>query len=320
MHRYQEGKTIGEGTYGVVKKAFDKSRGVYVALKKMRLDSEEEGIPGTAIREISLLKQLNHENILELFDVIHHNKQLILVFELLDMDLKKYMEATVGKGKGGLPIQTVRSFTKQLVNGIAHCHKEKVIHRDLKPQNLLINSDLTLKIADFGLARAYGIPVRSYTNEVVTLWYRAPDILLGEKKYSIPVDMWSVGCIFAEMFTGEALFRGQNEHTQLEVIFKKLGPPNSRTFPNYNTLSEWKDEYANIRKKSPTVEESTAGLPKEGMDLLLKLLRYDPKRRYSARRSLKHPFLADASKRVQRAPQKLPVGPGYSNSFGGQGL
>jgi cyclin-dependent kinase len=193
MERYQKLEKIGEGTYGVVYKAKDRITNEIVALKKIRLEAEDEGIPSTAIREISLLKELQHPNIVRLYDVVHTERKLTLVFEYLDQDLKKYLDVCVS----GLEISILKSFLYQLLNGVAYCHDHRVLHRDLKPQNLLINREGELKLADFGLARAFGIPVRSYTHEVVTLWYRAPDVLMGSRKYSTPVDIWSIGCIFA---------------------------------------------------------------------------------------------------------------------------
>lgn len=202
MERYQRIDKIGEGTYGVVYKASDKATGEIVALKKIRLEAEDEGIPSTAIREISLLKELQHPNIVRLYDVVHTERRLTLVFEYLDQDLKKYLDIC----EGGLETTILKSFLYQLLCGVAFCHTHRVLHRDLKPQNLLINREGKLKLADFGLARAFGIPVRSYTHEVVTLWYRAPDVLMGSRTYSTPVDIWSVGCIFAEMATSKPLF------------------------------------------------------------------------------------------------------------------
>ena len=140
---------------------------------------------------------------------------------------------------GGLDPPVVKSFLFQLVRGIAYCHHLRVLHRDLKPQNLLINKAGELKLADFGLARAFGIPVRSYTSEVVTLWYRAPDILLGSERYSTPVDVWSIGCIFAEMHNGRPLFPGRSENVQLDLIFQKLGTPREADFPGVTSLPGW---------------------------------------------------------------------------------
>jgi len=140
--------------------------------------------------------------------VIHTDKKLTLVFEFLDQDLKKLLD---NAGEEGLDMATVKSFLYQLLNGINHCHKNRVLHWDLKPQNLLISNEGVLKLADFGLAWAFGIPVKNYTHEVVTLWYWAPDILMGSKKYNTSVDIWSVGCIFAELVNRKPLFCGQTE-------------------------------------------------------------------------------------------------------------
>merc|ERR1712023_606487 len=199
--------------------------------KKIRLEAEDEGIPSTAIREISILKELQHPNIVRLHDVIHTEKKLTLVFEYLDQDLKKFLDSS-----DGLDAFTIKSSLFQLLRGVSFCHDHRVLHRDLKPQNLLINREGALKLADFGLARAFGIPVRSYTHEVVTLWYRAPDVLLGSRKYSTPVDIWSVGCIFAEMVSGRPLFPGNTDQDQLQKIFKVLGTPNETMWPTITEL------------------------------------------------------------------------------------
>jgi len=197
MEKYRKLDKLGEGTYGVVYQAKNKETGQIVALKRIRLDSEDEGVPCTAIREISLLKELQHKNIVCLYDVIHTEKKLTLVFEYLDQDLKKYID----DHGGFISKPTMKSFLNQLLDGVAFCHEKRVLHRDLKPQNLLINKKTgELKICDFGLARSSGIPVRSYSHEVVTLWYRAPDVLMGSRNYSTPIDIWSIGCIFAGWF------------------------------------------------------------------------------------------------------------------------
>ncbi|GAB5364950.1 hypothetical protein AAMO2058_001014400 [Amorphochlora amoebiformis] len=292
MNKYQTLEKIGQGTYGVVFKAKDKKTAELLALKKIRLDAEDEGIPSTAIREISLLKQLQHENIVRLYDVVHTERKLTLVFEYLDQDLKKYLDAC---GEKGIELSTVKSFLYQLLKGIAYCHDHRVLHRDLKPQNLLINMEGELKLADFGLARAFGIPVRSYTHEVVTLWYRAPDVLLGSKNYSTPIDIWSVGCIFAEMANGKPLFPGQADNDQLWKIFKILGSPNPKTWPGLTSLPEYKVGTLGNFKPKPW-KEVCSRLDKLGLDLLSKMLTYDPAKRISAAEAMKHPYFDDLRK------------------------
>ncbi|XP_025904706.1 cyclin-dependent kinase 2 [Nothoprocta perdicaria] len=162
MENFQKVEKIGEGTYGVVYKARNKVTGEVVALKKIRLDTETEGVPSTAIREISLLKELNHPNIVKLLDVIHTENKLYLVFEFLHQDLKKFMDSAA---ISGIALPLIKSYLFQLLQGLAFCHSHRVLHRDLKPQNLLINAEGAIKLADFGLARAFGVPVRTYTHE-----------------------------------------------------------------------------------------------------------------------------------------------------------
>jgi cyclin-dependent kinase len=302
MERYQKLEKIGEGTYGVVHKAKDKVTGEIVALKKIRLETEDEGIPSTAIREISLLKELQHPNIVRLFDVVHTERKLTLVFEYLDQDLKKYLDVC----EGGLESGIMKSFLYQLLRGVAYCHHHRVLHRDLKPQNLLINREGELKLADFGLARAFGIPVRSYTHEVVTLWYRAPDVLLGSRKYSTPVDIWSIGCIFAEMCNGRPLFPGNSEKNQLERIFMQLGLPDEDDFPGIVELPDWAASKIRMKEKAQQggfslkrpatlqhlVKPMTDPL---GLDLLTQMLQFDPAKRISARAAMDHPYFLTLS-------------------------
>jgi len=221
---------VGHGTYGTVFKAHNPNDGSIVALKEIPISSQDEGVPSTAIREIALLKQLQHPNIVKFHDVVHLESSLVMVFEFLEHDLTKLMKH---RGKAvGLAVPEVKSFLYQLLNGVAKCHQQKMLHRDLKPQNLLITSDeKLLKIADFGLARSYGIPVKNFAHEVVTLWYRSPDILMGSINYSTQVDIWSVGCIFAEMINHAPLFPGQQEEDQLLKIFKAMGTPDPEEWP-----------------------------------------------------------------------------------------
>uniref|UniRef100_A0A8C2XK84 cyclin-dependent kinase n=1 Tax=Cyclopterus lumpus TaxID=8103 RepID=A0A8C2XK84_CYCLU len=226
---------LGEGTYATVFKGRSKLTDNLVALKEIRLE-HEEGAPCTAIREVSLLKDLKHANIVTLHDIIHTDKCLTLVFEYLEKDLKQYMDDCGSI----MSVHNVKIFLFQLLRGLAYCHRRKVLHRDLKPQNLLINEKGELKLADFGLARAKSVPTKTYSNEVVTLWYRPPDVLLGSTEYSTPIDMWGVGCIFYEMITGRPLFPGSTVEDELHLIFRILGTPTEETWPGITTSEEFK--------------------------------------------------------------------------------
>mmetsp|Transcript_122764 Transcript_122764/g.354872 ORF Transcript_122764/g.354872 Transcript_122764/m.354872 type:complete len:296 (+) Transcript_122764:136-1023(+) len=292
MEQYEKLEKVGEGTYGVVYKAQDQAGEIY-ALKTIRLEAEDEGIPSTAIREISLLKELQHPNIVRLCDVIHTERKLTLVFEYLDQDLKKLLDMC----DGGLDPATTKSFLYQLLRGIAHCHQHRVLHRDLKPQNLLINREGALKLADFGLARAFGIPVRSYTHEVVTLWYRAPDVLMGSRKYSTPVDIWSVGCIFAEMVNGRPLFPGATDADQLQKIFKCLGTPSEASWPTITELPDWKPNFAVYEPQPWSGVVST--LDPAGVDLLAHMLTYFPDKRVSGRDAMNHEYFRGLSEAIK---------------------
>lgn len=266
-------------------KGRNRQTGELVALKEIHLDSEE-GTPSTAIREISLMKELKHENIVSLHDVIHTENKLMLVFDYMDQDLKKYMDT---KGdRGALNPVIIKSFMHQLLQGIAFCHTNRVLHRDLKPQNLLINSKGVLKLADFGLARAFGIPVNTFSNEVVTLWYRAPDVLLGSRTYNTSIDIWSAGCIMAEMFSGRPLFPGTTNEDQLVRIFRIMGTPSERTWPGISQYTEYKTNFQifatqDMRQILPQIDPT-------GIDLLQRMLQLRPELRISAQDALSHPW------------------------------
>jgi len=294
MEQYEKLEKVGEGTYGVVFKAQDAAGEIY-ALKTIRLEAEDEGIPSTAIREISLLKELQHPNIVRLCDVIHTERKLTLVFEYLDQDLKKLLDMC----DGGLDPSTTKSFLYQLLKGIAYCHHHRVLHRDLKPQNLLINREGSLKLADFGLARAFGIPVRSYTHEVVTLWYRAPDVLMGSRKYSTPVDIWSVGCIFAEMANGRPLFPGNTDADQLQKIFRLLGTPNESIWPTISELPDWKPKNFPDQYDPQPMSSIAPNLEADGLDLMSKMLQYMPDKRVAGRTGMEHEYFRSVSDQIK---------------------
>lgn len=304
--QFQQLEKLGEGTYATVYKGKNRTLGTYVALKEINLDSEE-GTPSTAIREISLMKELKHENIVTLYDVIHTENKLTLVFEYMDNDLKRYMDIHGYNSSGALDPRTVKSFMYQLLRGILFCHDNRVLHRDLKPQNLLINSKGVLKLGDFGLARAFGIPVNTFSNEVVTLWYRAPDVLLGSRNYSTSIDMWSAGCILAEMFTGKPLFSGSSNDDQLLKIFRIMGTPNERTWPGVSSYPNYKSNFAlfipqDLRVLIPNIDN-------QALDLLQGLLQMRPDTRLSARQALNHPWFDEYNNPQKIYTQPLPPQP-----------
>lgn len=294
--QFKQLEKLGNGTYATVYKGLNKSTGVYVALKEVKLDSEE-GTPSTAIREISLMKELKHDNIVRLYDVIHTENKLTLVFEYMDNDLKKYMDSrSIGNTPRGLEMNLVKYFQWQLLEGLAFCHENKILHRDLKPQNLLITKRGQLKLGDFGLARAFGIPVNTFSSEVVTLWYRAPDVLMGSRTYSTSIDIWSCGCILAEMITGKPLFPGTNDEEQLKLIFDKMGTPNETTWPGVTSLPKYNPNFQQRLPKDlklelqPYVKEP---LDDNVIDLLHGLLQLNPDMRLSAKQALLHPLFSE---------------------------
>jgi serine/threonine protein kinase len=289
----ERNNVLGEGTYGKVYKARSTRTGETVAMKQMKLDTQEEGMPSTAIREIALLKELSHANVVKLLDVFCKPSKLVLVFEFLENDLKKYMKSMSGR----LAPSTVKNLAYQLCRGVEFCHANRIIHRDIKPQNLLIDNRMRLKLADFGLARAFTVPVPKYTHEVVTVWYRPPEILLGAALYSVPVDLWSIGCVLAEMATGAPLFAGDSEIDTIFKIFMKLGTPTEAVWPGVSDLPDFKPTFPQWpRKQWSAIRNTSQQVGPHGVDLLDELMCYDPKRRLSARAALQHQYFRDVEK------------------------
>lgn len=298
MNNYVIMEKIGEGTYGVVYKAKCKVNNKIVAMKKIRVEGEEEGVPATTIREVTLLRELTHENIVRLVDVVMTGSKAIhLVFEYMTMDLRKHLD-TLPENKI-VDGAVVKKYLRQIVDAILFCHRRRVLHRDLKPANLLIDDNGDIKVADFGLCRAFTLPVRVFTHEVVTLWYRAPEILMGASRYSTPVDVWSIGCIFFELLSGKVLFRGDSEIDQLFRIFRVLGTPTVETWPEVTQLPNFKPSFPNWRKN--IVAELLPEAESEAVDLLLKMLIYSPRERISAKDAAAHPYLVASSDSKQAA-------------------
>ncbi|KAL6741178.1 hypothetical protein Aduo_014457 [Ancylostoma duodenale] len=301
LAKFDDLRKIGEGTYGVVFKGVHKRSGKLVALKKISLERDNEGVPSTCIREICLLKDLNHRNIVRLYDVIHSGMQLYLVFEFIDRDLKSLLDKLPGKR---LPAKHAKSFLWQLLQALAYCHTRRVLHRDLKPQNLLVDDSGVIKLADFGLARNFSIPSRVYTHEVVTLWYRAPEILLGGRYYSTAIDVWSLGCIFSEMVAGIPLFAGDSEIDQLFRIFKILGTPTPEIWPGVEKLQDYKRSFPKWSFNERALVAATSPMSRDGVDLLKEMLRYQPETRITAKGALGHRYLRDVA---MQPPEVAPL-------------
>ncbi|BFZ06495.1 hypothetical protein BsWGS_09534 [Bradybaena similaris] len=288
---------VGSGAYGQVFKARDKSKnGAFVAIKQIVIRRQgrhfEAGMPMAAIREISLLKQLEnteHPNIVKLLDVHHQvvsdrDISLSLVFEFIDQDLNAYLERCPPPGLGP---DRIRDLMVQMVNGIDFLHSNRIIHRDLKPQNILVTHDGILKLADFGLARVYATDMK-LTSVVVTLWYRAPEVLLTGQ-YSTAVDMWSCGCIFAELHLRRPLFKGSSEGDQLKKIFDVIGLPEASLWPESAALM-----WASFRPTlPPPIDHFVPEIENQAKDLLERLLIFSQDQRINARTALNHTYFRD---------------------------
>ncbi|KAL6047675.1 Cyclin-dependent kinase 11B [Balamuthia mandrillaris] len=287
---YEPLNRVQEGAYGVVHRALDKETGEIYALKKFKISSTES-FPVTSLREISVLMSCDHPNIVKAREVVvgKDTNSFYLVMEFLEHDLKDLMEAM----KDPFLPSEVKCLLLQLLEGISYLHENWYLHRDLKTSNLLLSNKGILKIADFGLARHFGSPLKSYTQPVVTLWYRAPELLLGEKNYSWAVDMWSVGCIFAEMLLKVPLFKGKSELEQIDKIFRVLGTPDEQVWPDYPNLPYPKR--MKFRRYPRVLRETLRSTTTEaGFDLLSRMLHYDPAQRITATEALQHPYFRES--------------------------
>lgn len=290
---------VGEGTYGQVYKASAGSSSRLVALKKIRMDNAREGFPVTSMREMKLLQALRHENVIRLHETMtSRTGSVYMVFEYMEHDLNGLL---VHPGVSFTHAH-IKSLAQQLLRGLAYLHYRAVLHRDLKGSNLLLNRQGILKIADFGLARTYYKRKKGdYTNRVVTLWYRPPELLLGATHYGAEVDAWGAGCLFLELFQRRAVFQGRDEIHQLQVMTRVLGPlspeawPDVQYMPWYELMRlEHKNDASNDTQSPSTVgtfHSDFSGILTEGaMSLAQGLLAYDPRRRLSMREALQCPY------------------------------
>eukprot|EP00252_Welwitschia_mirabilis_P006235 TRINITY_DN1705_c0_g1_i2.p1 TRINITY_DN1705_c0_g1~~TRINITY_DN1705_c0_g1_i2.p1 ORF type:complete len:433 (-),score=92.07 TRINITY_DN1705_c0_g1_i2:379-1677(-) len=306
--RYLKSITLGQGTYGTVYKATDLLTNKTVAVKKIHLGHAKEGVNVTALREIKLLKEIQHPNIIELIDAYPHKKNLHIVFEFMESDLE-----TVIKDRNiVLSPADIKSYMQMTLKGLSVCHRKWVLHRDMKPNNLLIAADGQLKLGDFGLARLFGSPNRRFTHQVFALWYRAPELLYGSRHYGPAVDIWAVGCIFAELLLRRPFLQGVSELDQLGKIFAALGTPRQSQWPDMNALPDFV-EFQFV--PAPPLRQLFPMASDDALDLLSKMLIFDPKQRVSAQAALEHryftsvpaPTRPDLLPKPSKAVQSKPV-------------
>ena len=299
VEEFERLNRIDEGTYGVVYRARDKRTGEVVALKRVKLENFRDGFPQTSIREINILLSFHHPNIVNVSEVVvGNNAKVFMVMEFVEHDVKNLMSSM----KHPFTRSEVKCLMQQLIGGVAFLHENWIVHRDLKTSNLLYNNRGQLKICDFGLARQYGSPLQAYTSNVVTLWYRAPELLFGLKKYSQAVDCWSVGCIMAEFLSMEPLLTGKSELAQCTKMFELLGTPDESVWEGFGELPHARrfraqhNPYSQLRKRFPATSfDGRPTLTDAGFDLLSRLLTYDPKKRLAAPEALQHRWFAQPS-------------------------
>eukprot|EP01086_Lenisia_limosa_P004554 TRINITY_DN20026_c0_g1_i1.p1 TRINITY_DN20026_c0_g1~~TRINITY_DN20026_c0_g1_i1.p1 ORF type:complete len:323 (+),score=37.54 TRINITY_DN20026_c0_g1_i1:299-1267(+) len=271
------------------------------------MDNEKEGFPITAIREIKILKMLKHPNIVCLKEIVtskHEKSNIYMVMEYLDHDLSGLTdENLLGSGGNNLLLGQVKLYMQQALEGLRYLHKNKILHRDIKSSNLLVSNKHELKIADFGLARPVEAS-KKYTNRVITLWYRPPELLLGANVYDTSIDMWSIGCLLGELLAGKPIFPGKTEIDQLKRIFEICGTPSSSDWPEHDQLKEWTKRKPDSRIFR-RLTQIFSSLDSYGLDLMDKLLVLNPKKRLSAEEALRHDFFTKGA-RVSN-PKDLPT-------------
>jgi len=295
---------VGEGTYGEVYKAtpppeMDIEAGELLALKKVRLENEKEGFPITAVREIKILRQLKHKNIIKLREIVTDKQEAVdfrkdkgsfyLVFDFMEHDLMGLLDS-------GLVTFTTElncSIMRQIMEGLAYCHDRNFLHRDIKCSNILVNNKGQVKLADFGLARLYNADDkdRPYTNKVITLWYRPPELLLGEERYGPSIDVWSCGCILGELFTKKPLFQANEEFAQLMVISRLCGTPCPANWPEVIHLPGFQQLKPKKQYRRRVREEFSLLMPSAALELLDGMLALDPSKRMDARKALESEWL-----------------------------
>ncbi|KFO20633.1 cyclin-dependent kinase-like 2 isoform X2 [Fukomys damarensis] len=286
MEKYENLGLVGEGSYGMVMKCRDKDSGRIVAIKKFLESDDDKMVKKIAMREIKLLKQLRHENLVNLLEVCKKKKRWYLVFEFVDHTILDDLELF----PNGLDYQVVQKYLFQIINGIDFCHSHNIIHRDVKPENILVSQAGVVKLCDFGFARTLAAPGEAYTDYVATRWYRAPELLVGDVKYGKAVDIWAIGCLVTEMLTGEPLFPGDSDIDQLYHIMMCLG----NLIPKHQELFYKNPVFAGVRlpeiQETEPLERRYPKLSQVVTDLTKRCLHVDPDKRPLCAELLHHAF------------------------------
>ncbi|KAI9360006.1 kinase-like domain-containing protein, partial [Zopfochytrium polystomum] len=286
---YEKTTMVGEGTYGKVYKAIHKTKNITVALKRVRIEADKEGFPITGIREIKILSSLSHKNVMKLLEIFTEERFVHLVLEYMDHDLTGVFNNPYLKWES----QHIKCLLTQLLEGLSYLHSKGVVHRDLKGSNLLLNREGVLKLGDFGLARCLAVPRMDYTNRVITLWYRPPELLLGSTQYGPEIDMWSAGCIMAEMLVKKPLFPGNDEISQLDHIWRLCGTPTKESWKAVTAMPWWSMVRPKEQHPRTLRDHMKRFIVSHGLKLLDSLLQLDPTNRPSASTCLLHPYFTE---------------------------
>ncbi|XP_071130123.1 cyclin-dependent kinase-like 4 isoform X13 [Mytilus edulis] len=286
MEKYENLGLVGEGSYGMVLKCRHKETGQLVAIKKFLESEDDKMVKKIALREVRMLKQLRHDHLVNLIEVFRRKKRLYLVFEFVDHTVLDELE----KCPNGLDENTVRRILWQVLKGVEFCHVHNIIHRDVKPENILVSKSGVVKLCDFGFARTLAQPGESYTDYVATRWYRAPELLVGDTKYGKAVDIWAIGCLLSEMLTGEPLFPGDSDIDQLYHIVKCFGNLTAR----HKEVFLRNPLFVGMRipevKETVPLEKKFNRISSNSLDLMKQSLRLDPDDRPTCTQLLKHEF------------------------------
>ncbi|CAO1300513.1 unnamed protein product [Diamesa hyperborea] len=291
MDRYEKLSRLGEGSYGIVYKCRDRESGSLVAVKRFVESEDDPAIRKIALREIRLLKNLKHPNLVCLLEVFRRKRRLHLVFEFCEHTVLHELE----RNPQGCPDTLTAQITYQTLLGVGYCHKQGCLHRDIKPENILLTAQGQVKLCDFGFARMLS-PGENYTDYVATRWYRAPELLVGDTNYGTPVDIWAVGCVFAELIRGDALWAGRSDVDQLYLIRRTIGD----LLPKHLQIFNQNEFFRGISLPvPPTLETLESKMPARtlqnpfAIDFMKKCLDKDPNKRWSCERLAQHPYFED---------------------------